>query len=196
MKRSMQHTQKIRMDEEVEDDEEFDDNCFHVNENSILFYTPVSTRSCVELLKALRAIKEAKHGYAEVHIHSPGGDLMPCLAAYDAMRRLQDDSFYIHAIIEGCAASAASILALAAEYISMGSNAFFLIHQLSTGFVWGKLRDLSDEMNNSTKFEAAIRDIYLSRTNISNKQLTEMFSKEMYLTSKDCLKMGIVDELF
>ena len=187
---------KYRLDDEDTDDESFDEKCLYYEGNHIYFYTSVNTQSCSELNRMLTQIKKDSYETCHLHICSPGGELLPCLAVYDRLRRMQDDTFQVSCSVEGCVASAASVIALGCNHIVMGASSFFLIHQLTTGAVLGPLRVLHEEVKNSSKFENGLKHIYLTRTNLTEKELQTLFNNEVYLNAEECLDKGIVDEVY
>ena len=81
---------------------------------------------------------------------------MSALAAIDIMESSMSP---IYTIIEGYAASAATMLSIMGEKRYMHKNAHMLIHQMSSGF-WGKMEEIKDEMKNLKRLEKVITKIY------------------------------------
>ena len=73
------------------------------------------------------------HGsdHVTVRINSPGGDVFDGLAIFN---RLLSSSAAVDVIIDGWAASAASVVAMAGDTISMAANAFIFVHAPSNNY--------------------------------------------------------------
>ena len=69
-----------------------------------------------------------------------------------------------------------------------------LIHQLRTGF-WGKADEFEEEIKNNKKLMKILKNIYLENTNLNKEDLEEILKRDIYMASKKCLKLGIVDEI-
>jgi ATP-dependent Clp endopeptidase proteolytic subunit ClpP len=167
----------------------------------IYFYTEVNKGSILDLNQALRASEADMLHTAQVldivppevklHINSPGGSLFDGLAAVDYVRRSKAP---VHSIIEGMAASAATLISVMAHKRSINKHSYMLIHQLSSGMV-GKFEELVDDMENNKALMKAIKQIYLERTKIPESLLKDILKKDIYFDAKQCLKYGLVDQI-
>jgi len=168
----------------------------------IFFYSEVSKSSVLELNKQLRelAIKQINVGAVQemptpairLHINSPGGSLLDGFAAVDYIRNCKAP---VHTVIDGSAASAATLMSVVAtgkRYIN--KHGFMLIHQLSSG-LWGKYEDQIDDMKNSELFMKTIYELYKDHTKIPEKTLKEILKRDLWFDAKTCLKYGLVDEI-
>ena len=172
-----------------------------ITNNRIYFYSGVETKNVLGLNKALRelgaeiqhssAILECEPAGIFLHINSHGGDLFAGLAAMDEIRKSKVE---ITSIIDGCAASAATLMSIAADKRLMNKHAYMLIHQLSSG-MWGKYREMKDEIENVDNMMKTIRDVYLEYTKIPKKKLNEILDHDLWLDAETCLKYGLVDEI-
>ena len=167
----------------------------------IYFYTEVNKGSILDLNKAIR-ISEAEMLHTaqvlevptpeiKLHINSPGGSLFDGLAAVDYVRRSKAP---VHSLIEGMAASAATLISVMAHKRSINKHSYMLIHQLSSGMV-GKFEELVDDMENNKALMKAIKQIYLERTKIPESLLKDILKKDIYFDAKQCLKYGLVDQI-
>ena len=96
----------------------------------------------------------------------------------------------VHSIIDGCAASAATIMSVVAERRYMHKHSFMLIHQLSSG-MWGNYEALKDSMENCDTLMETIRDIYVKNTKIPKKQLNDILKRDLWFDAETCLKYGL-----
>lgn len=182
-------------------DADEDESSVETNGSRIFFYTDVSKQSILNLNKQIRdlSIKLAYAGETyeiptppiRLHINSHGGSLLDSFATVDYIKT---SKVPIYSIIEGSAASAATIISVVAHKRYMYKNSFMLIHQLSTGF-WGKYEDLVDDFKNSSLFMEKIQEIYRQHTKIPSKTLKEILKRDLYFDSATCLKHGLVDEI-
>lgn len=184
---------KISNDEDVLEVESED--------NHIYFYTEVNKGSILELNRSLKSVgSEMLHAGSvleiptpdiKLHINSPGGSLFDGLAAVDYVRKSKAP---VHSIIEGMAASAATLISVMAHKRSINKHSYMLIHQLSSG-AYGKFEELVDDMENNKALMEVIQKIYLDRTKIPAKMLKEILKKDLYFDAQQCLKYGLVDDI-
>jgi len=169
--------------------------------NRIYFYSGVETKNVLGLNKALRelageilhssVVLECQHADIFLHVNSHGGDLFDGLAAMDEIRK---SKVPIVSIVDGCAASAATLMTIVADKRQINKHAYMLIHQLSSG-MWGKYREMKDEIENADNMMKTIRKIYLEYTKIPKKKLDEILDHDLWFDAETCLKYGLVDEI-
>ena len=160
-KRKLQKT--VNEDSESESDDESDELVW-MEDNHIFFCTDVSDKSIAKLNSFIFQLNKENTKYLYLlknktieqtfppiflHIKSYGGCVMSALAAIDIMETSMSP---IYTIIEGYAASAATMLSIMGEKRYMHKNAHMLIHQMSSGF-WGKMEEIKDEMKNLNRIE-------------------------------------------
>ena len=184
-------------------EEEDDSAGVEETENDIYFYSQVNKKSILDLNKKIQSINlelsniSRKLNYSEFNpeiklkINSGGGSLLDCFAAVDYIR---NSKYPIHSIIEGTAASAATIMSVIAKKRSINKHSFMLIHQLSGG-MWGKFESMKDEMENCNVFMNVINEIYGKYTKIPKNVLKEILKRDIYMDAKTCLKYGLVDNI-
>jgi len=167
----------------------------------IFFYSDVTKDSILALNKEIRAVSNNLQNISQVyeipapplrlHINSYGGSLLDCFSTVDYIRNSKTP---IHTIIEGSAASAATIISVVGHRRYIHKHSYMLIHQLSTG-LWGKYEELVDDFKNSTAFMEQIQNIYRTHTKIPTKTLKEILKRDLWFDSATCLKYGLVDEI-
>jgi len=169
--------------------------------NRIYFYSGVETKNVLGLNKALRdlgaeiqhssAVLECEPADIFLHVNSHGGDLFAGLAAMDEIRK---SKVPVISIVDGCAASAATLMTIAANKRQINKHAYMLVHQLSSG-MWGKYKEMKDEMENVDNMMKTIREIYLEYTKIPKKKLDKILDHDLWFDAETCLKYGLVDEI-
>ena len=178
-----------------------DNNVVSTQDNRIYFYSEVSRPKILTLNKSLirvangvrnrSAVLNAPDVPINLHICSYGGSVFSGFAAVDYIVK---SKVPVHSIIDGCAASAATIMSVVAERRYMHKHSFMLIHQLSSG-MWGNYEALKDSMENCDTLMETIRDIYVKNTKIPKKQLNDILKRDLWFDAETCLKYGMIDEI-
>ena len=165
-----------------------------ISKNHIYLYSDVCPLSMLHLNKAINDLNEPGYAYPEIwlHINSCGGSVYDALAAVDT---IQDSPTPIITIIEGIAASAASMISVVGDKRYIRSHGTILIHQIRTEFS-GKKSDMKDDFENIKVLDSKMIDLYVKNTNIKKSDLQKIFKNELEFDAKNCLKMGIVDEIY
>lgn len=145
-------------------------------------------------LKALGQVDEIT-----LRIYSPGGYVFDALAIHDI---LASHPARINAVIDGLAASAATIVLMAADRVSMPSNAYLMIHN-AQGIEAGDHRALVKMAQDLEKYSADIAKLYTGKIralkgNATKKTLTDlraMMDAETWLNGSEAQALGLVDEV-
>lgn len=170
-----------------------------VNGNSeILLYGPiagesswwgdeVTPRSFAEDLESLGG-KDVT-----VRINSGGGDVF---AAHAIHNQLVAYKGRVTVVIDGLAASAATIIAVAGDRIIMPSNALFMIHNpaigLSDYYGADELLKAAEALNT---IKGSIVAAYRKRCKASAEELAAMMDAETWMGAAECMEKGFVDEI-
>ena len=172
-----------------------------VDNNHIYYYEEVTQKSALNLNSKLRDLeqklldKNYKHRlheeYIYLHICSMGGCVFSAFSIIDTIRNLKVP---VVSIIEGNAASAATMISVVCDYRLCHTNSFMLIHELSSG-AWGKFSEIELEVENLKNLMKRIKTIYKENTNLTETDLNNMLSNDKWWNSKESRKMGLVDEL-
>ena len=170
--------------------------------NHIYFYSEVNRDSIYELGELLKEIEEENMSLAfkmniepipiYLHINSYGGCIF---SAFNAVDMIKACNVPVYSIIEGCAASAGTIISICAKKRFIRPNAYMLIHQLSSG-CWGKMCEIEDEFTNLKEFMDNITNIYREHTSIPRKELNDLLKHDLWLNVDKCKKYKLVDEVW
>jgi len=170
--------------------------------NHVYFYSDVSRESIFTLNVLLRQAAKFVNTLSfdlnvktipiYLHINSYGGSLYDAYAAVDTIKNLRVP---IYSVIEGCAASAGTIISVVCNKRFIGANAYMLIHQLSSA-MWGKMSEIEDEYQHLNELMDQITQLYGEYTKIPKKKLTELLKHDLWLTPQTCIKYGLVDALY
>lgn len=173
-------------------------------ENRIYFYCQVSEQEALELNRLLRRLDvemkylsdrlECEKIPIHLHLHSPGGSIFSALSIVDTMNSIDTD---IYTYVEGSAASAATLVASAGKRGKrfIGKNSFMLIHQPYMEWA-GKRDEFLDEIQNQEALYEKVKGIYLKNTKLKSKKLDDLMQHELWLDSKKCVEIGVVDSVY
>lgn len=172
--------------------------------NRIYFYSDVSRESVLQLNKTLHSLSNDIITHAQLaqgtrdsiflHINSNGGELFSGMAAVDHILNTRKH-VNVYSIIDGLAASAASLMSIVATKRFMNKHSRILIHQLSSQ-LWGKYSEIEDEKLNLDNNMKTIREIYLQYTKIPKSKLNEILKHDIFFDATECLEYGLVDEIY
>lgn len=128
-----------------------------------------------------------------VRINSGGGDVF---AAHAIHNQLVAYKGRVTVVIDGLAASAATIIAVAGDRIIMPSNALFMIHNPAIGLsdYYGaeELLKAAEALNT---IKGSIVAAYRKRCKASAEELAAMMDAETWMSAAECLEKGFVDEI-
>jgi len=126
-----------------------------------------------------------------VRINSYGGEVAAGMAIYNALKR---HSAKINVSIDGFALSSASVIAMAGDRITMPSNSLIMIHNPSTvGF--GEVKDFEKIINMLKKTTDAIKDVYVEKTGLSDKEILNLMNEETWLSADEALEKGFITNI-
>jgi ATP-dependent Clp endopeptidase proteolytic subunit ClpP len=178
-----------------------DFNAVEFANNRIFFYSGVTRPKILKLNKGIYTLSTSMISKAntlnytppniDLHINSYGGSVFAGLAAVDYIKNCKVP---VETTIDGCAASAATLMSIVGTHRKMQRNACMLIHQLS-GHMWGKFQEMQDDMENSEMLMKKIISLYEEHTKIPKKEINNLLKRDIWWESDTCLKYGLVDEI-
>ena len=144
--------------------------------------------STTEFIKDLRAIKVST---IELHINSPGGAAFDGLTIYNALR---DHDARIEVVVDGLAASAASIVAMAGDKITMNRGSELMVHDAST-IVWGNAAEMREVADVLDQLSSDIAAVYADRAGGTRAEWRETMSGEAWFSAQEAVDAGLADEI-
>lgn len=127
----------------------------------------------------------------ELHIHSGGGDAFEGIAICNYLRSHKAS---VTAVIDGLAASAASLIAMGADKIIMPSNTTMMVHRAST-YAYGNADSLEKQAKMLRDVDDALIQTYRNRFNGEFHELEALLDNETYMTAETAKSYGFVDEI-
>lgn len=129
------------------------------------------------------------------HINSTGGDVFAGIAIYNRMKQFAGK---VITIVDGLAASAASIIAQGATpgHRKVCNGALTMIHGAST-LLWGYYNagEVKGVLKRVNAVDKSLAEIYASCTGTEEDQIRAMMSATTWMTSQEAIENGFADEI-
>lgn len=137
------------------------------------------------------AIKDLKPGEKlEVLINSCGGSVLAGQEIYSELRRRNDVEIEIQSI----AGSAASVIAMAG-HSKISPVATIMIHNVSVSGASGDCNEMEKQAEVLRQMNEALANAYIEKTGMEMEKVLELMNEETWLTAKQCVELGFVDEV-
>ena len=134
----------------------------------------------------------AGEGDITVWINSPGGD---CVAAAQIYNMLMDYKGNVTVKIDGIAASAASVIAMAGTTVLMSPVSMLMIHNPMTLAIGDK-----SEMEKAIDMLEAVKDsiinAYEIKTGLSRAKISHLMDEETWMDANKAIELGFADDIF
>lgn len=138
-----------------------------------------------------RAELNAGSGDMVLWINSPGGD---CFAAAQIYTMLCEYNGRVTVKIDGLAASAASVIAMAGDVVLMSPVANMMIHNPAT-IAWGDQREMRHQADVLDEIKESIINAYERKTGLSRTRLAKLMDEETWLSAYKAVQLGFADEV-
>ena len=141
--------------------------------------------------KEFRGELNSGQGKVTVWINSPGGD---CFAAAQIYNMLMEYSGPVDVHIDGIAASAASVIAMAGNHVAISPVGMMMIHNPATVSI-GDEWEMKKAMDMLSEVKESIINAYELKTGLPRKQLSNMMDAESWMNAKKALELGFADSI-
>ena len=128
-------------------------------------------------------------GPITVWINSPGGD---CIAASQIYSMLIDYKGEVTVKIDGIAASAASVIAMAGNKVLMSPTSLMMIHNPAMA-AFGDYRDMEKAIDVLNEVKESIINAYQIKTNKSRAMLSKLMEAETWMNANKAIELGFAD---
>ena len=133
----------------------------------------------------------AGKGPITVWINSPGGD---CVAAAQIYNMLMDYPADVTVKIDGIAASAASVIAMAGTTVMMSPVSMLMIHNPMTAAI-GDSEEMRKAIALLDEVKESIINSYEIKTGLSRARLSHLMDNETWMSAKKAMELGFCDEI-
>jgi ATP-dependent Clp protease protease subunit len=128
-------------------------------------------------------------GDISIWINSPGGDVF---AASQIYNMLMDYKGHVTVKIDGIAASAASVIAMAGGEVLMSPVSMMMIHNPMT-IAFGDTAEMKKAIQMLSEVKESIINAYELKTNLPRTKLSNLMDAESWFNSKKAMELGFAD---
>lgn len=132
---------------------------------------------------------ESGKGNITVWINSPGGDVFAAAQIYNMLR---DYNGHVTVKIDGLAASAASVIAVAGDTVLVSPVAMMMIHNPAT-LAMGEAKDMEKAVDMLNEVKESILNAYEDKTGLKRSKLSKMMDEETWFNAKKAVELGFAD---
>ena len=133
----------------------------------------------------------ADSGDVTVWINSPGGD---CVAAAQIYNMLMDYPGNVTVKIDGIAASAASVIAMAGTKVLMSPVSMLMIHNPMT-IAYGDSSEMQKAIEMLGSVKDSIINAYEIKTGLSRAKLSHLMDAETWMDANKAVELGFADDI-
>lgn len=133
----------------------------------------------------------AGSGDITLWINSPGGDVFAAAQIYNM---LMDYSGRVTVKIDGLAASAASVIAMAGSQVEMSPVAMMMIHNPITVAI-GDSKEMQKAIDMLSEVKESIVNAYEIKTGLSRNKISRLMDAESWFNAKKAVEMGFADSI-
>ena len=133
----------------------------------------------------------AVEGDIDLWINSPGGD---CYAAAQIYNMLMEYPGEVTVKIDGIAASAASVVAMAGTTIEMSPVATIMIHNPMTVSI-GDTHEMERTITFLAEIKESIINAYELKTGLSRAKISRLMDAETWMNAKKAVELGFADSV-
>ncbi len=141
------------------------------------------------------ALNEAgKGGPITIRINSYGGDVIAAARMHTIIR---DYPGKVTVKIDGVAASAATVVAVAGDVVRMQETGYFMVHDPAFVFFLAQinLEDMTRMTEALKSFKEGIVNAYETKTKLPRPELSTLMTEETWMDAQKALDLGFVDEM-
>ena len=130
-------------------------------------------------------------GPVTIWLNSPGGD---CIAASQIYAMLMDYRDDVTIKIDGIAASAASVIAMAGTKVLMAPTAMMMIHNPAT-LAFGDHNEMTRAIEMLDEVKESIINAYEIKTGLSRSKISHLMEAETWMNAGKAIELGFADDL-
>lgn len=132
---------------------------------------------------------EAGSGDITVWLNSAGGDVFSASQIYNMLRGYDGK---VTVKVDGLAASAASVIAMAGDEILMSPLALMMIHNPLTVAI-GDSEEMKKAVAMLDEVKESIINAYEAKTGLSRKKISNLMDEESWMNAEKAVKLGFAD---
>ncbi len=126
----------------------------------------------------------------EIHINSCGGSVFGGMSIVAAINTLRWHGHKTRAIVEGLAASMASVVACACDEVQMHEGSMLMIHNPWT-FIEGDAEELKKQAELMAKIKRDMLAVYKRKFDLSVEEISRLMDEETWISTEDIEQYGL-----
>jgi ATP-dependent Clp protease, proteolytic subunit ClpP len=138
-----------------------------------------------------RSELNAAEGDIDLWINSPGGD---CYAAAQIYNMLMEYKGNVNVKIDGIAASAASVVAMAGSTVEISPLGMLMIHNPMTVSI-GDTHEMERTITFLSEIKESIINAYELKTGLSRAKISRLMDAETWMNAKKAVELGFADSV-
>ena len=138
-----------------------------------------------------RSELNAAEGDIDLWINSPGGD---CYAAAQIYNMLMEYKGNVNVKIDGIAASAASVVAMAGSTVEISPLGMLMIHNPMTVSI-GDTHEMERTITFLAEIKESIINAYELKTGLSRGKISRLMDAETWMNAKKAVELGFADSV-
>jgi len=138
-----------------------------------------------------RSELHAAEGDIDLWINSPGGD---CYAAAQIYNMLMEYKGNVNVKIDGIAASAASVVAMAGTTVEISPLGMLMIHNPMTVSI-GDTHEMERTITFLSEIKESIINAYEIKTGLSRAKISRLMDAETWMNAKKAVELGFADSV-
>ena len=143
-----------------------------------------------EVLNAIRNADENEE--IVLTIDSPGGSLTAGIEIYHALKKHPG---HVIAKVDGCAASAASMIMCGADTVQVYKSSIVMIHGVQIMDQQISASNINKLKSDIESIDSAIAEIYVRKTGIEEETIRDWMNPEKWMNGAEAVELGFADEL-
>lgn len=140
----------------------------------------------VSATMVVEALATIGNGPLVVRLNSPGGDVFDGLAIYNSLKDRPNTEF----VVDGLAASAASVIAMAGP-LTMATGSLLMIHN-AWSIALGNKAAMNAKAGILAKVDSQLASIYAERTGLPVDEIVAMLDAETWMTADEAQTKGFL----
>lgn len=130
-------------------------------------------------------------GRVTVWLNSPGGDCVAAAQIYNMLKEYKDE---VTVKIDGIAASAASVIAMAGDEVLMSPVSMMMIHNPAT-VAFGDSAEMQKAVDMLSGVKDSIINAYEVKTGLSRAKLSHLMDAETWMDANKAVELGFADDI-
>ncbi len=129
-----------------------------------------------------------------LHLSTPGGNVYDGLALYDA---IESSATPVEIICSGKVMSMGVIVCLASPVRKSYRNTTFMIHQVSSGLIFGTLQDMKESVEETGRLNEIVFSIITGKSKVTREKLNSIIrqKEDWFFSAEEALNLGIITEI-